>query len=144
MRCYYCNKFGHYAHNRKKRIIDQGNHRANFTIESTKSMLLSCHTMHEPFDNVWLLDSGCNNHMTCNKNLVANLDQSLKTKVKLGTQKSMDVDGKGVVNILTNQGELKSVSEVYYVPSLKHNLKCWSIDIEGMQSYLSRTRGCYI
>ena len=60
--------------------------------------------------------------MTGNKNLVANLDAFVKTKVKLGTDKTMDVDGKGVVNIVTKQGEPNTISEVYYVPGLKHNL----------------------
>lgn len=60
--------------------------------------------------------------MKGNKDLVANFDQSLKTEVKLGTDKTVEVDGKGVVNILTNQGELKTISVVHYVPSLKHNL----------------------
>ena len=87
-------------------------------------MSLDFHEMHEPSDNVCLLDNGCSNHMTGNKNLVTNLDQSVKTEVKLGTEKTMDVDGKGVVNILTKQGELNTISEVYYVPSLKHNLLC--------------------
>ena len=40
----------------------------------------------------------------------------------MGIDKTMEVDGKGVVNILTRQGESKTISEVYYVPSLKHNL----------------------
>ena len=60
--------------------------------------------------------------MTDNKNLVTNLDASMKTEVKLGTDKTVDVDGKGVVNIVTKQGEPKTISEVYHVPRLKHNL----------------------
>ena len=72
-------------------------------------------------DNVWVLDSGSNNHMTRNKNLIANFDQAVKIEVKLGTDKTMDVDGKGVVNILAKHGEPKIILEVYYVPSLKHN-----------------------
>lgn len=79
VRCYYCNKFGHYAHNCRENIIDQGNQRANVTTKSTISMFLSFHTMHEPSDNMWLLDNGCSNNMTCNKNLIANLDQCVKT-----------------------------------------------------------------
>jgi len=63
-------------------------------------MFLAFHTMHDPFDNVWLLDSGYSNHMIGNKNLVAKLDQSVKTEVNLGSNKTMDVDGKGVVKIL--------------------------------------------
>ena len=94
MRCYYCNKFGHYARDYKKKIDDQGTQRANVTTESTDSIFLACHTMHEPSASVWLLDSGCSNHMTGNENLVANFDQSVKTKVKLGTDKTVEVDGK--------------------------------------------------
>ena len=40
----------------------------------------------------------------------------------MGTDKIVEVDGKGVVNILAKQGEPKVISEVYYVLSLKHNL----------------------
>ena len=122
MRCYYCNKFGHYAHDCRKNIADQGNQRANVTVESTNSIVLAFHTMHEPSDNVWLLDNGCSNHMIGNKNLVANLDQSVKTEVKLDTDKIIDVHGKRVIKILTKQGESRTISEVYYVPSVKHNL----------------------
>ena len=85
-------------------------------------MFLSFHTMHELSDNVWLLDCDCCNHLTCNKNLVANMDQSVKTEVNLGTNKTVDVDGKGVVNIVTKQGEPKTISKLYYVLGLKHNL----------------------
>ena len=67
-------------------------------------MFLDYHTIHEPSDSVCLLDSGCSNHMMGNKNLVANLDQSMKIEVNLGTDKTMDVDGKGVVKIMTKQG----------------------------------------
>ena len=85
-------------------------------------MSLACNTMHESSDKVWLLDSGCSNHMTCNKNLVTNLDQLVKTEVNLGTHKTLDADGKGVVSILTKHGGAKIIWEVYYVPAFKHNL----------------------
>lgn len=85
-------------------------------------MFLAFHTMHEPSDNMRLLDSGWSNHMTNNKNLVANLDQFVKKEVNLGTKKAMDVDGKVVVKSLTKQGEPNIISKVYYVSSPKHNL----------------------
>jgi len=78
--------------------------------------------MHEPSNNVWLLVSGCGNHMTGNKNLVTNLDQLVKTKVKLEADKTLDVDDKGVVKITTKEGEPKTILEVYYVHGIKHNL----------------------
>jgi len=80
VRCYYCNKFGHFSRDCRKKIADQGNQRANVTTKSTNSMFLACHTMHEPSTSVWLLDSGCSNHMTSNKNLVANFDQCVKKR----------------------------------------------------------------
>ncbi|WP_438938677.1 hypothetical protein, partial [Actinobacillus pleuropneumoniae] len=52
-------------------------------------MLLACHTIHEPYASVWLLDSGCSNHMIGNKDFVANFDQSMKTQVNLGIDKTM-------------------------------------------------------
>ena len=73
-------------------------------------MFLACHTIHEPSASVWLLKSGCSNHMTGNKDLVANFDQTVKTEVKLGTDKTVEVDGKGVVNILTKHGKPKTIS----------------------------------
>lgn len=45
----------------------------------------------------------------------------MKTNVKLGIDKIMDVDGKGVINILTKHGDSNTISKVYYVPSHKHN-----------------------
>jgi len=50
--------------------------------------------MHERYGNVWILNSGCTNHMRGNKNLAANLDQYMKIAVKLGTERNVDVDGK--------------------------------------------------
>ena len=92
------------------------------SLQRANSMFLAFHTMNGPSASVWLLDSGCSNHMTRNKDLVANFDQSVKKELKLRTGKIVEVYGKGVVNILTKEGKPKIISEVYYVPSLKHNL----------------------
>eukprot|EP00253_Pinus_taeda_P010889 PITA_10889 len=78
VRCYYCNKFDHYAHDCNKEIPNQGNQRENVTTKSNNSMFLACHIMHDPFVSVSLLDTSCSNHMKCNNNLVANFDQSVK------------------------------------------------------------------
>ena len=109
MKCYYCNKFGHYARDCRKKISKQGNQRANVSIENTNSMFLACNNMHESSNKVWLLDSGCSNHMTCNKNLVTNLDQFVTTEINSGTEKTVDVDGKGEINILTKNGGPKTI-----------------------------------
>jgi hypothetical protein len=72
--------------------------------------------------DIWYLDSGCSNHMTGNIELFSSLDESVQTKVTLGTYIQVTVLGKGSINILTRQGEQKVMSDVYYVSGLKHNL----------------------
>lgn len=48
-------------------------------------MLLSCKVIEEINNNdLWLLDSGYNNHMIGNKDLFSTLDYSFKSKIKLG------------------------------------------------------------
>jgi hypothetical protein len=72
--------------------------------------------------DIWYLDSGCSNHMTGNIELFSSLDESVQTKVTLGTYIQVIVLGKGSINILTKQGEQKVMPDVYYVSGLKHNL----------------------
>jgi hypothetical protein len=87
-------------------------------------LFLSCQVYHQILDkNVWLLDSGCSNHMTGHNDLLSNLDTSLIiTTISLGDDHSVKASGKGVVPILTKQGEVKNILDVYYVPNIKHNL----------------------
>lgn len=44
-------------------------------------------------DNIdlWLLDNGCNKHMTGNKSFFSSLDDFVETKVKLGDYSFVDV-----------------------------------------------------
>ena len=72
--------------------------------------------------DIWYLDSGYSNHMTGNIELFSSLDESVQTKVTLGTDIQVTVLGKGSINILPRQGEERFMSDVYYVYSLKHNL----------------------
>ena len=72
--------------------------------------------------DIWYLDSDYSNHMTGNIELFSSLDESVQTKVTLGTDIQVTVLGKGSINILTKQGEQKVMSDVYYVSGLKHNL----------------------
>ena len=52
VKCYYCNRFGHYAHDCRKKIAVQGNQRANVSTENTDSMFLACNVVHAPSDKV--------------------------------------------------------------------------------------------
>ena len=61
-------------------------------------IFLACKTQEVITENIWYLDSDCNNHMTNNKNIFAFLDDSFQSEVKIGDDKRLQVKGKG--NIL--------------------------------------------
>jgi hypothetical protein len=50
------------------------------------SLFLTCNASQETSNDIWLIDSGCSNHMTGNRSLIANLDDLVRTEVKLGTK----------------------------------------------------------
>jgi hypothetical protein len=138
IQCHYYKKYGHYAYecrkrqyNQNKKIQDQSNSANNQTrpmfmvrvveipnivspVECNVSQLIMC--------DIWYLDSSCSNHMIGNIELFSSLDESIQTKVTLGTDIQVIVLGKGSINILTKQGEQKFISDVHYVYGMKHNL----------------------
>jgi transposase InsO family protein len=127
IQCYYCKKFGHYESECRKKQEDLNRGRENVTNTeegTSESMFFSCQVTEEASNNhdLWLLDSGCNNHMTGNKDFFSSLDSSVTSQIKLGDDYQKKVLGKGVVFVLTKQDEKKDIHDVYYVPGLRHNL----------------------
>jgi hypothetical protein len=57
-----------------------GKKNANFIKENQNrgSMLISCNVSQEDEKDIWLLDRGCNNHMTGNLKMFYSLDESVK------------------------------------------------------------------
>lgn len=72
-------------------------------------------------NETWYLDSGCSNHMTGNKELFVNIEDSLKKEFYTGDDKRLTMHGIGDVFVKTRNGE-KKIPNVYYVTGLKHNL----------------------
>lgn len=97
---------------------------ANFTENSTtkSNMFMTQSSIDKSLSGVWFMDSGCSNHMSGNKSLFKELDESDKGEVRLGDDKPMSVEGKGIISIRTIHGNTKLLSEVQYVPKLAHNL----------------------
>ena len=90
--------------------------------DTSRGMFLSCHKTEHQLKDLWLLDSGCSNHMTGNKELLSCLDSSISSDITLGNDHLVKVQGKGTVPILTKQNVKKDINDVYHVPDLKHNL----------------------
>ena len=60
--------------------------------------------------------------MIGNIELILNNDTSLTYTIKLVDNHYIQAFEKGVVSVITKQNEVKVVHDVYYVPSLSHNL----------------------
>jgi len=89
-----------------------------------ESMFFSCQVteVERNSHEIWLLDSGCNNHMTGNKDLFSSLNIFITSQNKFGDDYQKKVVGKGIIYVLTKQDEKKDIYDVYYVPGLIHNL----------------------
>ncbi|XP_074299976.1 uncharacterized protein LOC141631169 [Silene latifolia] len=82
------------------------------------------------FDKQWgtrdwecpYIDSGCSNHMSSTKSLFKDLDESRISKVRLGDDKRLSVEGVGIIAVKTEQGNIKLLHHVQYVPQLAYNL----------------------
>jgi hypothetical protein len=90
-----------------------------------KSLVIICFLSYEKDENdtkdIWYLDSGCCNHMSGNNKLFSTMDESFKSKIKVGDDKALEVSAKGAMQVHTEEG-MKSVKDIYYTPQLKHNL----------------------
>ena len=96
---------------------------ANFTKEtlSQDNLFLACNMAEEKNEDIWFLDSGCSNHMIGNISMFSMIDENVKSQVTLGTDSKVSVMGKGRVSVLTKKGDRKTISDVYYVLSMKCN-----------------------
>jgi sarcosine oxidase delta subunit len=87
VKCFYCHKMGHYAHEYRKKKVDLSRKEANYskTSENYEDLLFfTCNSTQETYNDIWLLDSGCSSNMTRDKSLIADLKDLVSTEVKLG------------------------------------------------------------
>ena len=62
--------------------------------------------LEEDSGKVWLIDSGCSNHMSGARKLFQDLDDSVQQTVRLGDGKILKVAGKGTIVIKSSSGKL--------------------------------------
>ena len=111
-------------YNQGRKILNQSTNTSTSTsamLMASTSPLKSNVVQESPYD-IWYLDSGCSNHMTCNLKLFSSLDNSIQIDVTLGNNVQVTVLGKDTIDFLTKQGESNYMPDVYHVEGLKHNL----------------------
>ncbi|KAE8676644.1 hypothetical protein F3Y22_tig00111582pilonHSYRG00249 [Hibiscus syriacus] len=124
VRCYNCQKFGHYALECRapNNKIEE---KANYVEEKTdgkETLLLSRKETDGGQANSWYLDSGASNHMCGRKDMFVELDESVSGNVSFGDDSTITVKGRGNILIRFKYGRHQFILNVYYVPNMKSNI----------------------
>ncbi|KAK9088025.1 hypothetical protein Syun_030419 [Stephania yunnanensis] len=129
--CEKCQKRGHHQKicrsNPRQRNVTQGNlqHKNAAQVvdqeeEEEQLFVASCFASSNASDK-WLVDSGCTNHMTFDRDLFKELDTSITSKVRIGNGDFIAVKGKGTIAIESVSGT-KLIKDVLFVPNINQNL----------------------
>jgi len=135
--CWNCDKRGHFSnrckapkknksHKNKKRDDDES---VNAAIDEFDDALIC--SLDSPVDS-WIMDSGASFHTTPCKDLLSNYISGRFGKVYLADGKSLDIVGRGYIDIKTSSGSLWTLHNVRHIPTLQRNLiSIGQLDDEG-------------
>ena len=120
-KCSKCNQMGHEAvicKNKNQQQRDEA--QVADQEEEDQIFVVTCFMSYEASEN-WLIDSGCTNHMTHDKELFKELKSTESKKVRIGNGEYIAVKGKGTIAI-ASCFRTKLITDVLYVPDIDQNL----------------------
>ncbi|KAG7582977.1 Zinc finger CCHC-type [Arabidopsis suecica] len=135
--CYRCDKQGHFASDCPDRLLklqEAQEQDTKSTVEADELMMHEVVYLNEEKvvpskyetnsgeDNIWYLDNGASNHMTGDQRYFSYLDRSISGKVRFGDDSRIDIKGKGSIEFVDRNGELRKLVDVYFIPELKSNI----------------------
>ena len=88
--------------------------------EEDQLFVVTCFSSRESSES-WLIDSGCTNHMTYDKELFEELKNTEVKRVRIGNGELLEVKGKDAVAIASYKCT-KFISDVLFVPKIDQNL----------------------
>ncbi|XP_024965761.1 uncharacterized protein LOC112505959 [Cynara cardunculus var. scolymus] len=146
MKSFYYDKVGHTIKFCRKRIAEENKvssfiHKEESHNDDSMFMMLS--VQEKTACDLWYLDNGCSNHMTRNKELFLNLEESERNDVRSCDDKKLSVCGCGEIFIKLRDKD-KRISNVFYVPGRKHNFLSVGLLILKGYRLLFRNEYCEI
>nr|XP_017191173.2 uncharacterized protein LOC108174575 [Malus domestica] len=121
--CYRCGNYGHCINECYTKLPKEKGEKLNFIEKNGEETLLMAFHVMENFDQeTWHMDTSCSNHMSGYKPSFVNLDESFHTTVSSGDKSTVNVMGKGEIQIKTRNDFIETISNVFFIPNLKTNL----------------------
>ncbi|KAK4433007.1 Copia protein [Sesamum alatum] len=135
-KCYKCGKKGHMVKDcwSKKNVVesnaatskteDEWDIEASFAADEDKLALAATTSNQINYENDWIVDSGCSNHMTGDKGTLKNVSKYTGSRVVVTTDNSklpIAHVGNTVVSPQYNEAEVL-LKDVFHVPGMKKNL----------------------
>lgn len=113
IQCYHCKKYGHkkaqcWLRGKEINLVEQLEVSNLFMVKSETDIGQG---------SVWIVESGCSNHLTGERSLFHDLKEVKGQIVKLGDDKELQVARKGSVVINSSSGKISILNEIQYVPS---------------------------
>ncbi|XP_068504344.1 uncharacterized protein [Phaseolus vulgaris] len=142
-KCFKCNQLGHEAMLCKnKNQVEEADDQVTDQEEEDQLFVATCFSSRESSES-WLVDSGCTNHMTHDKELFKELRTTEIKWVRIGNGEHLTVKGKGTVAI-TNYKGTKIITNVLFVPEIDQNLLSVSQLLEKGYKVMFENKHCLI
>lgn len=140
IRCFKCNMIGHTSRQCKQsKTASEKVWRPNQVQNIEQSLLVQTALLSNK-KILWVVDSGCSNHMTRDKEKFVKLEDYASGFVKFGDNSGIQIKGRGSL-ILNNN---TPIHDVYYVERLKHNLLSVSQICDSGYNISFNSQGCTI
>jgi hypothetical protein len=72
--------------------------------------------------SMWIVDTGATNHMTRSCTALIDLDTRVRGTVRFGDDSAAEIEGRGKVEFVCKNGELRRFDGVYFIPTLTANI----------------------
>lgn len=140
IRCFKCNDIDHISRRcRQNKSTTEKVWRPK-QIQNIEQSLLVQTAFLSNKKSLWVVDSGCSNHMTGDKDKFLKLEDYAGGCVKFGDNSGIQIKGRG--SLLLNDDT--PLHDVYYVEGLKHNLLSVSQICDSGYNVSFNSQGCAI
>lgn len=136
--CYNCGKKGHMSKDcwskkksvesnvatSKKEMEDEWDAEVLCAIEEYELALMAMTEDHIDYENDWIVDSGCSNHMTGDQRKLRNKSEYKGSRVvRTANNSQLSIAQIGSTTIMSgNKSDMVLLNDVYHVPGIKKNL----------------------